>query len=187
MKESSVLYIIRESVCQHCSEKFPLVFIEKEHGRYICKSCNKISDNDEEVKQHLETHHRACCKRCQLLLVAKANKGTIAGVVVGAAAAPLMLPVVGFTAGGVAAGSVAAATQSAVYGAYTCGVFSILQSAGTGAAGAVATVAVGGGCSGGLIGKVVGHFPFVNRRGKEDEEKETAQCKQSSDGKKNVK
>jgi Interferon-induced 6-16 family. len=129
------------------------------------------------------TEHVA--KSCQLLLVAKANKGTITGVALGAAAAPLMLPVVGFTAGGVAAGSVAAATQSAVYGAYTCGVFSILQSAGTGAAGAVATVAVGGGCSGGLIGKVVGHFfPFVNRRDKEDEEKETAQCKQSSDEKK---
>ena len=39
---------------------------------------------------------------------------------------------VGFTAAGIAAGSTAAVTQSVVYGAWTGGIFSILQSTGTG-------------------------------------------------------
>ncbi|KAI0674020.1 hypothetical protein C8Q78DRAFT_1076964 [Trametes maxima] len=46
------------------------------------------------------------------------------------AGAAIVLPVIGFTSAGVAAGSIAAGVQSAVYGGATCGVFSLLQSAG---------------------------------------------------------
>ena len=47
------------------------------------------------------------------------------GGVVGAVALPVVLPLVGFTATGVAAGSAAASVQSVVYGAFTTGVFRI--------------------------------------------------------------
>ena len=62
------------------------------------------------------------------------HKGKIIGGTVGAgvavAAAPIALAAAGFTAGGVAAGSIAAAAQSAIYGGFTTGVFSALQSMG---------------------------------------------------------
>ena len=70
--------------------------------------------------------------------------------------APVVLSAAGFTAGGVAAGSVAAAAQSAIYGGFTGGVFSVLQSAGAagiGLAGNAAIAATGatvGGVSSGL-------------------------------------
>lgn len=53
---------------------------------------------------------------------------TGAGIVVSMAA--LFIPLLGFGAAGVAAGSAAAAAQSAFYGGATCGLFSVLQSAG---------------------------------------------------------
>ena len=70
-----------------------------------------------------------------------------AAVVTGATAvvaAPAVLSVVGFTAGGVAAGSVAASIQSVFYGAYTGGVFSVLQSAGAAGIGAAGNAVIGG-------------------------------------------
>ncbi|XP_022800209.1 uncharacterized protein LOC111338068 isoform X3 [Stylophora pistillata] len=67
-------------------------------------------------------------------------------VVTGAAAvvaAPGVLGAAGFTAGGVAAGSIAAAAQSAIYGGFTGGVFSLLQSAGAAGIGLAGNAAIG--------------------------------------------
>ncbi|KAM5538407.1 hypothetical protein V8D89_008009 [Ganoderma adspersum] len=47
---------------------------------------------------------------------------------------PFLLGLLGFTKAGVAAGSIAAWVQSTFYGAFTCGLFSVLQSAGATAA-----------------------------------------------------
>eukprot|EP00980_Cylindrotheca_fusiformis_P022402 scaffold9278_cov170-Cylindrotheca_fusiformis.AAC.3 len=79
----------------------------------------------------------------------------LAGLVGGALAIPLALPLLGFTAGGVAAGSLAAGVQSSVYGAYTCGTFAVLQSAGTGAVASSAAVMAGGAAVGGVVGASV--------------------------------
>ena len=66
--------------------------------------------------------------------------GTAAGGAIAATGGVAMLGMVGFGAGGVAAGSAAAAVQSAVYGAWTTGVFSLCQSAAaTGVIGAAGT------------------------------------------------
>ena len=59
-------------------------------------------------------------------------------------AAPAALSAVGFTAGGVAPGSIAAFIQSVFYGAYTGGVFSVLQSAGAAGISATGNAAIGG-------------------------------------------
>ena len=58
-------------------------------------------------------------------------------------AAPVVLGAAGFTAGGVAAGSMAAAAQSAIYGGFTGGVFSVLQSAGAAGIGLAGNAAIG--------------------------------------------
>ena len=49
-----------------------------------------------------------------------------------------ILGALGFTEAGVTAGSIAAGVQSVVYGGSTTGIFSLLQSAGTGVLGSVA-------------------------------------------------
>mmetsp|Transcript_6180 Transcript_6180/g.9097 ORF Transcript_6180/g.9097 Transcript_6180/m.9097 type:complete len:312 (-) Transcript_6180:88-1023(-) len=77
------------------------------------------------------------------------------GIVAGAIAAPVMLPALGFTTAGLAGGSIAAGAQSLLYGAYTTGVFSVLQSAGTGAVAATSAVVAGGGFLGGIVGAIV--------------------------------
>merc|ERR1719414_2089758 len=86
------------------------------------------------------------------------NKGKIIGGTIGAsvavAAAPIALAAAGFGAAGVVGGSFAAGVQSVIYGGFTTGVFSGLQSmgvlgltagatAGVGAAGASAGAAAG--------------------------------------------
>ncbi len=67
-------------------------------------------------------------------------------IATGPISADPLLAAVGFTATGIAKGSAAAAVQSYIYGAYTCGVFSAITSAGmtgTAVAGPVGAV-VGG-------------------------------------------
>ena len=68
-------------------------------------------------------------------------------------AAPVVLSAAGFTAGGVAAGSVAAAAQSAIYGGFTGGVFSVLQSAGAAGIGLAGNAAIG--ATGATVGGVL--------------------------------
>jgi len=77
--------------------------------------------------------------------------GTAAGTAA-VALAPLALGAAGFGAGGVVAGSIAASVQSVVYGGATCGVFSLLQSAGAAGIGALASGAiVGAGAATGVV------------------------------------
>ena len=76
------------------------------------------------------------------------------------AAAPVVLGVAGFTTGGVAAGSVAAAAQSAIYGGFTGGVFSLLQSAGAAGIGLAGNAAIA--ATGATVGGA-GSYAFVNR------------------------
>jgi hypothetical protein len=109
-----------------------------------CENCGALFDmklggattteqlQDETWLQQNIDGKQCCSKSCWLARIAKDNKKALAvgaGCVV---ATPVLLAAVGFTATGVAAGSAAAATQSVVYGAWTGGVFSVLQSAGTG-------------------------------------------------------
>ena len=70
---------------------------------------------------------------------------------------PVALPLLGFTAAGVAAGSIAATSQSVLYGAFTGGVFSVFQSMGAlgVSAGVSATMAMFGFATGAGIGKLV--------------------------------
>merc|ERR1712110_1186591 len=79
------------------------------------------------------------------------------GAVVGVAAVPVVLPALGFTAGGVAAGSVAAGVQSAVYGGAATGVFAGLQSVGAAGLGAAGTTLSGtvGAAVGASVSKLV--------------------------------
>jgi len=54
---------------------------------------------------------------------------TAVGVVVGTVAPPVALIVTGFSPVGPVAGTLAAAAQSAIYGGFTTGIFSALQTA----------------------------------------------------------
>ncbi|PFX11859.1 Tauropine dehydrogenase [Stylophora pistillata] len=76
-------------------------------------------------------------------LVAAVAGGAVVTGVAAVVAAPVVLGAAGFTAGGVAAGSIAAAAQSAIYGGFTGGVFSILQSAGAAGIGLAGNAAIG--------------------------------------------
>lgn len=153
---------IKTTECKNCGDLFAIIFTEENDGVYRCHGCKRILSQEETKEAHIAAHHMTCSFRCKSILCAevswsyaKNNKGRI-GIIAGSVAAPALLPVVGFTAAGVAGGSVAAGVQSAVYGAYTTGVFSVLQSAGTGAIAANAAVIAGGGTLGGLVGKGVG-------------------------------
>jgi len=83
---------------------------------------------------------------------------------------PVALPLLGFTAAGVAAGSFAATAQSVFYGAFTGGVFSAFQSMGAVgvSAGVSATMAMFGFATGAGIGRlvqaeIIHRIPVFNR------------------------
>ena len=147
---------IKTTECKNCGDLFAIIFTEENDDVCRCHGCKRILSQEETEEAHIAAHHMTCSFRCKSILCAKNNKGTVGLVIAGSVAAPALLPVVGFTAAGVAGGSVAAGVQSAVYGAYTTGVFSVLQSAGTGAIAANAAVIAWGGTLGGLVGKGVG-------------------------------
>lgn len=73
--------------------------------------------------------------------------------------APVVLSAAGFTTGGVAVGSMAATAQSAIYGAFTGGVFSALQSAGAAGIGWARNAAIG--AAGSLVGGDLGARFYV--------------------------
>ncbi|XP_058942674.2 tauropine dehydrogenase-like [Pocillopora verrucosa] len=79
--------------------------------------------------------------------------GAVATGVAAVVAAPVVLGAAGFTAGGVAAGSMAAVAQSAIYGGFTGGAFSVLQSAGAAGIGLAGNAAVG--ATGATVGGVL--------------------------------
>jgi len=90
--------------------------------------------------------------------------------VAGAIVLPIALPLLGFGATGVAAGSIAASAQSAIYGGFTTGIFSALQSMGAAGVSAGTTamltafgVATGAGI-GALIKEDIIHTISVARR-----------------------
>ncbi|XP_022800231.1 tauropine dehydrogenase-like [Stylophora pistillata] len=89
---------------------------------------------------------------------------------VAVAAAPVVLGVAGFTTGGVAAGSVAAAAQSAIYGGFTGGFFSLLQSAGAAGIGLAGNAAIA--ATGATVGGAGSYF-FVNRNSRGETQAET--------------
>jgi hypothetical protein len=169
--------VIETAECRNCCELFAIIlmFTEKADDECHCNMCKQNLSEQETKEEHISKHHATCCLRCKSALYAKTsyksaknNKGKV-GVVVGAVVAPALLPVVGFTAAGVTGGSVAAGVQSAVYGAYTTGVFSVLQSAGTGAVVATGAVITGGGTVGGLMGKCVAAVTGGNMTSSSDE------------------
>ena len=153
--------IIRTPECKNCGELIAVLFTVHADGVFRCITCKQNLTEEESEDQHIDEYHASCCLRCKISLnakksheYAKNNKGKV-GIVAGAIAAPAMLPLIGFTAAGVAGGSIAAGAQSVVYGAYTTGVFSLLQSAGTGAVAATSAVMAGGGTIGGVVAKIV--------------------------------
>ena len=146
--------IMKAAQCMNCDDLFSVMFVKTADGDDRCNVCKKKLSEQESKEDHIQNHHATCCFNCKTSLLVKNNKGKV-GAVAGIIAAPALLPVVGFTATGVTAGSIAAGVQSAVYGAYTTGIFSLLQSAGTGAAYATGTVMAGGGAIGGLMGKAI--------------------------------
>lgn len=88
------------------------------------------------------------------------NVGDILAVVGGATvavvSAPLLLPAMGFGAGGIAAGSIAACLQSMVGNVAAGSLFAALQSAG--AAGLATSIQVGLGSAGAAVGAAVAYF-----------------------------
>ena len=121
-------------------------------------SCQSLMFDPSEARQHNNENEDGCSNK--LLMGITAGVGAVAGV----AAAPLVLSAAGFTAGGVAAGSIAAWVQSTVYGGATCGVFSLLQSAGAaglGLAGNAVAGSVGAAVAAGSA-KVVDSVNFVS-------------------------
>merc|ERR1711953_414522 len=94
----------------------------------------------------------------------------ITSAVFGAIGLPIALPLLGFTATGVAARSIAAGAQSAIYGGFTTGIFSVLQSMGAAGVSAGTTemltafgVATGAGI-GALIKEEIIHTIPISRR-----------------------
>ena len=167
---------IRTPECKNCGEIIAVLFTVQTDGKFRCSTCKQNLSEDESEEEHIDKYHTSCCLRCKTSLnakksyeYAKNNKGKV-GIVAGAIAAPAMLPLVGFTAAGVAGGSIAAGAQSVVYGAYTTGVFSVLQSAGTGAVAATSAVMAGGGTIGGMIAKVADAATGGNANSTDSEE-----------------
>jgi len=111
---------------------------------------SKLRSFIEDVRQSLQSTSPGNASGKKALYAVGCVVGAVAGGTVAVAAAPAVLGAVGFTATGVAAGSIAASVQSVVYGAFTCGVFSALQSAG--AAGVGLATAAGGAVVGALTG-----------------------------------
>lgn len=107
------------------------------HGKYIaCDDlwdCGKVVKADRDDVQEWEEWAFVD----DPLILSSGNvrhNNIIGGVLLGAGTVlcvvSIAIPLAGFGAGGVVAGSTAAAVQSAVYGGYTTGVFSVLQSVG---------------------------------------------------------
>ena len=107
------------------------------HGKYlVCDDLLNVGDTVRADRHNVEEWEEWIIVDDPDALTSPGNtvRCAIAGTLLAGGAVlsicALAIPLVGFGVRGVAAGSFAAATQSAVYGGATCGLFSVLQSAG---------------------------------------------------------
>ncbi|GMH62393.1 hypothetical protein TrLO_g6548 [Triparma laevis f. longispina] len=107
--------------CQNCYRNFEHSFAGTEEEL-----------NDPAYLKRIREENQYCSKSCTWAKFVKDHPYELTATAMCAGLAPVGIAAAGFTASGVAAGSIAAGVQSTVYGAWTTGLFSVMQSAGTG-------------------------------------------------------
>jgi hypothetical protein len=144
-------------------------YLKKEYLRKLEEERERLRqlEEKERLRQRKELWDERWCNVSQFFDSAVSNKMVHAvggAAVVGAVTVPVALPFLGFTSAGVVGSSIAVSAQSYFYGANTCGVFSVLQSAGTGKAMTLIPLMAGNGGVCGVLGGVWSRFRGENRR-----------------------